>query len=228
MALFAHHFLRSLAQSPSVRSIILAVAIVSSTALYDAQFSIADLRHTIPAYAALLLHSVTINALNHVNQHLTLNFLSPDISRALTVLAASILTLPLHLFGRAVSLFPPHPYIPLLALLPLPFLSFALLFFSRGCSQAASSTAPRSPSRSSSPPSSHSSSRHYSPDIVYGLTFFLLLLSTMYSSPTSPAWNDDPALLTPSCCYNPTSAPSWRFQIPARFSTSCCRISHSC
>jgi zinc transporter 5/7 len=88
----------------------------------------ADLRHTIPAYAALLLHAVTINTLSHVNQLLALNFLSPDVSRALVVLAASILTVPLHVFGRVVSLFPPYPYVPLLALLPLPFLSFSLLF----------------------------------------------------------------------------------------------------
>ena len=87
-----------------------------------------DLRHTIPAYAALLLHAVTINALDNVNQRLTLHFLSHDVSCSLVVLAASILTIPLHVFGRALSLFPPYPYIPLLALLPLPFLSFSLLF----------------------------------------------------------------------------------------------------
>ena len=88
----------------------------------------ADLRHTIPAYAALLLHAVTINALENVNRLLTLNFLSSDVSCSLVVLAASMLTIPLHVFGRALSLFPPYPYIPLLALLPLPFLSFSLLF----------------------------------------------------------------------------------------------------
>ncbi len=128
IAPFAHHFLRGLAQSPSVRSIILAVTALSGAALYDARFSIPDLRHTIPAYVALLLHAVAINALNRVTQLLTLNFLSPDISHALLVLAASILTVPLHVFGRAVSLVPPYPYVPLLALLPLPFLSFLLLF----------------------------------------------------------------------------------------------------
>lgn len=106
----------------------MAVAALSSAALYDARFSIADLRHTIPAYGALLLHAVTINALDNVNQILTLNFLSPDVSCALVVLGASMLTVPLHVFGRALSLFPPYPYIPLLALLPLPFLSFSLLF----------------------------------------------------------------------------------------------------
>jgi len=128
IAPFAHHFLRDLAQSPSVRSIILVVIALSSAALHDARFSIADLRHTIPAYAALLLHAGTINALNNVNKLLTLNFLSPDVSCALVVLAASVLTIPLHVFGRALSLFPPYPYVPLLALLPLPFLSFSLLF----------------------------------------------------------------------------------------------------
>ena len=128
IAPFAHRFLRGLAQAPSVRSIILAVAALSGAALYDAQFSISDLRHTIPAYVALLLHAVTINALNRVTQLLTLNLLSSNISHALLVLAASILTVPLHVFGRALSLFPPYPYVPLLALLPLPFLSFLLLF----------------------------------------------------------------------------------------------------
>ena len=128
IAPFAHHFLRTLAQSPSVRSIILAVAALSGAVLYDAHFSISDLHRTIPAYVALLLHAFTINALNRVTQRLTLNFLSPDISQALIVLAASILTVPLHVFGRAVSLFPPYPYVPFLALLPLPFLSFLLLF----------------------------------------------------------------------------------------------------
>jgi len=128
IAPFAHHFLRGLAQSPSVHSIILAIAALSGAALYDARFSIPDLRHTIPAYAALLLHAFTINALNRVTQVLTLNFLSSDTSHALIVLAASILTVPLHVFGRAVSLFPPYPYVPFLALLPLPFLSFLLLF----------------------------------------------------------------------------------------------------
>jgi zinc transporter 5/7 len=39
-----------------------------------------------------------------------------------------MLTVPLHVFGRAASLIPPYPYVPLLALLPLPFLSFLLLF----------------------------------------------------------------------------------------------------
>jgi zinc transporter 5/7 len=128
IAPFAHHFSRRLAQSPSVRSVILAVAVLSGAALYDARFSIADLRHTVPAYAALLLHAVTLNGLNTLNQLLTLNFLSPDISYALLILAASVLTIPLHVFGRALSLFPPSPYVPLLALLPLPFLSFSLLF----------------------------------------------------------------------------------------------------
>ena len=40
------HFLRALAQSPSLRLIILAIA-----ALYDAHFSISDLRHTIAAHS---------------------------------------------------------------------------------------------------------------------------------------------------------------------------------
>ena len=77
---FVHHLLRALAQSPSPRSIILAVAALSDAALHDAPFSISDL-HTIPAYVALLLHAFTVNALNRVTQRLTLNFLSPNILR---------------------------------------------------------------------------------------------------------------------------------------------------
>jgi hypothetical protein len=48
---------------------VLAVVALSGAALYGALFSISDLRHTIPAYA------FTINALNHVTQLLTLDFL---------------------------------------------------------------------------------------------------------------------------------------------------------
>ena len=102
---FAHHFFRTLAQSPSLRSIILGVAALSVAALSDARFCISDLHHTIPGYVALVLHAFTINALNRVTQRLTLNFLPPDVLG----LSSSSPRLYLHVIGRAVSLFPPYP-----------------------------------------------------------------------------------------------------------------------
>ena len=95
----AHRFLRALAQSPSVHSIILAI-----DALYDALFSISDHHHTIPAYVALLLHTFTINAFDRVTQRLTLNSLPPDISQALVLLAASILTVPPSIWQSCILL----------------------------------------------------------------------------------------------------------------------------
>jgi hypothetical protein len=199
IAPFAHHFLRGLAQSLPVRSIILAVAALSGPAIYDARFSISDLRHTIPA--ALLLHAFTIDALNRVTQLLTLNFRSPDISHALVVIAASILTVPLHVFGRATSLFPPYPYIPFLALLPLPFLSSLLLFYpSRTLSSSLQYRSSFTLSYIPTLPSSH----HYSLDVGHGLTSvsfpFPLFIQARRDQPatTGPRpWSQSPITVLP-------------------------------
>ena len=119
IASFASHFLRTLAQSPSLRSIILAVAALSGAALYDARFSISDL-HTNPAYVAPVLHAFTINALNRVTQRLFLNLLSPH------VLRLSSSSPRLYSLFLSTSLEEPYPsFHP--TLLPLPFLLFLLL-----------------------------------------------------------------------------------------------------
>jgi hypothetical protein len=183
----------------------------SGAALYDARFSISDLHHTIPAYAALLVHAFTINMFNRVTQFLTLNFLSPDISHALVVFAASILTVPLHVFGKAVSLCSRYPF-------PL---SFSLLFLF-----------PRTLSSSFQYHSSFTFS--YIPTVIVSSFLTLLFtrqwprsdlclipipLSHMHSGQPSPACDDRAAAKSYYC---PTSAPSLHLQSPARSSTSCC------
>ena len=121
MAPFAHHFFRTLAQLPSLRSFILDVAALSVAAPYDARFCISDPHHTIPGYVALVLHAFTINALNRVTQRLTLDFLPPDV---LGLSSSSPRLYSLFLSTSLEGLYPSsHP-----TLLPLPFLSFLPFF----------------------------------------------------------------------------------------------------
>ena len=39
------------------------------------------------------------------------------------------MTIPIHLLGRTIGLLPPYPYVPLLALTPLPLLAFTLHYY---------------------------------------------------------------------------------------------------
>ena len=219
IAPFAHHFFRTLAQSPSLRSIILDVAALSVAALHDARFCISDFHHTIPGYVALVFHAFTINALNRVTQRLTLNFPSPDILRLSSSsprLYSPFLSMSLE--ELYPSFYPPYSLSP------------SYLSCCSSCSHPPSQAAPVPLliyPHISQLSSTHPSSHHHSLDIGHDLTSVSFLLSIMHSSQASPACDDRVTFLIPKYYYSPTSASSLHLQSPARYSTSYCSMFRS-
>ncbi|KAG8838758.1 putative zinc transporter msc2 [Serendipita sp. 411] len=84
---------------------------------------------TFKAYIALLFYGSLQVVSTTASAHLANSFETVEVMKALTVLSAAALTIPIHLLGRTIGLLPPYPYVPLLALTPLPLLAFVLLFY---------------------------------------------------------------------------------------------------
>lgn len=129
IAPFSASFIRHIMRTHSIPSTLVFILAITAAALIDANFSTVDLYTTMMAYTALVIHGALQVVSSYTLLHLSNSFETPLVSRALTVLGAAICAIPIHLLGRTIGLLPPYPYVPLLALMPLPLLSFVLLYY---------------------------------------------------------------------------------------------------
>jgi solute carrier family 30 (zinc transporter), member 5/7 len=129
IAPFSALLIRHIIRTHSLRSTILSVAAISVAILIDANFSITDLHKAWTAYLGLLINGLLQVASHHTSLHLNKAFEHSQVLRAMTVLTAAAMTIPIHLLGRAIGLLPPYPFVPILALTPLPLLAFVLLYY---------------------------------------------------------------------------------------------------
>jgi solute carrier family 30 (zinc transporter), member 5/7 len=113
----------------SRRAIVFALVIIAAASLVDASFSKADLYRTTTAYIGLVIDGILSTTTSYTLSRLTNSFEDQKITRAVIVLSSAVLTIPVHLLGRTIGLLPPYPYVPLLALTPIPCLAYGLLFY---------------------------------------------------------------------------------------------------
>jgi len=121
--------MRHIIRTHSLRATITFVTAISFAILVDANFSIPDLHKSWNAYVGLLTNGILQVASHHASLHLANSFEDPLDCHAITILTASAMTIPIHLLGRTIGLLPPYPFVPLLALMPLPLLAFVLLYY---------------------------------------------------------------------------------------------------
>lgn len=138
-AILVNHILRT----HSRRSISLALFGVISSVYMDSVLSKIDFSTASKAYLGIVIHGALQVATSHTVQHLSKSFETPRVAWVVTVLAAAASTIPIHILGRTIGLLPPYPYVPLLALIPLPLLSFILLFYMPLLRISTSAYAPR-------------------------------------------------------------------------------------
>ena len=129
IAPFSALLIRHIIRTHSLRSTILSVTAISVAILIDANFSVTDLHKAWTAYLGLLTNGILQVASYHTSLHLNNAFEDSQVSRVMTVLSAAAMTIPVHLLGRTIGLLPPYPFVPILALTPLPLLAFILLYY---------------------------------------------------------------------------------------------------
>lgn len=136
---FSAILLRHIIRTHSARSTVLLATAFAIAILTDANFSMTDLHKASMAYLGLIVNGVLQVMSQQTSLHLNHAFASSQISRTVTILAAAVMTIPIHLLGRTIGLLPPYPYVPLLALTPLPLLAFVLLHYQPSISLSSSS-----------------------------------------------------------------------------------------
>lgn len=144
VAPFSATIIRHIIRTHSLHSVALSLAAVTIAILTDANFSTADLYSTTTAYIGLIIHGGLQVASSYIMLHLSNSFETPQVSRAVTIISAAAWTLPIHLLGRTIGLLPPYPYVPILALTPLPLLAFVLLHYHPTVAAASASYSPQS------------------------------------------------------------------------------------
>lgn len=128
VAPFLPFFYDTLLRTPSLRSFTLLSIVNLAALLLDSHFVLSDLHTPFPAYVALAVYGMTVILSQNFHQRLSITFKSSTAARGMVVLVTAVSTLPLHVLGQASGTLPPYPDIPMLSLLPLPFLSGILLF----------------------------------------------------------------------------------------------------
>jgi solute carrier family 30 (zinc transporter), member 5/7 len=128
----------------SIHSTLFFLLAITAAALTDANFSTVDLYTTLKAYTGLVIHGALQVVSSYTLLHLSNSFETPLVSRALTIIAAATCAIPIHLLGRTIGLLPPYPYVPFLALTPLPLLSFVLLHYHPAVSASSTTYPPQS------------------------------------------------------------------------------------
>ncbi|KAG8772762.1 putative zinc transporter msc2, partial [Serendipita sp. 397] len=129
IAPFCYALIQQVVKTHSVRYIIGLTLAVIVAAMVDSKLATENGTATFKAYIALLFYGSLQVVSTTASAHLANSFETVEVTKALTVLSAAALTIPIHLLGRTIGLLPPYPYVPLLALTPLPLLAFVLLFY---------------------------------------------------------------------------------------------------
>lgn len=113
----------------SARILVLTAISVIIAATIDVLTSGNDTATDLKAYLGLAVYGSLTSISTYIEGHLAPSFESPSVGRLIAILCAAIMTIPIHLLGRTIGLLPPYPYVPLLALTPLPLLAFVLHYY---------------------------------------------------------------------------------------------------